>query len=91
MRPQGEVRMAVVSCIQTQPSTLREIVSRANVGYGKARQALDAAVRSGQIAVAGTRREPHSKRPVAVYETAEVLDDLAAWQDVHDVFSAWAR
>lgn len=67
MRPRGEVRDLVVRAVQERPATLREIVQRCCLGYDAARRAVDNAVRCGDILRVGERREPHSRRPVAVY------------------------
>lgn len=91
MRPVGEVREAVVYAVSASGSTLNEVVVRAGVSYGAARAALQNACRGGQLQIVETRREGHSKRPVAVYKPADVLDELSGgdWRHAVDAVSSW--
>lgn len=91
MRPQSDARRTVVDTIRGQRAALAEVVERTGVGYETARQVLSNCVRAGELTYKLERR-PHARRPVAVYEPASVLDDLAdgaCWHELAGCLAAW--
>lgn len=92
MRPQSDARRAIVGAIEREgPAALADVVQRTGLGYGTARQVLSNCVRAGELTYKLDRR-PHARRPVAVYEPAAVLDDLAAgpcWHELAGCVAGW--
>lgn len=92
MRPHCEARRAIESSLSQQgPAALADVVQRTGLDYGTARQVLSNCVRSGSVAYTLERR-PHARRPVAVYEPASVLDDMADdanWHTLAVCLSGW--
>lgn len=86
MRPRGQVREVLVAEVMKKPATLRELQERCCVGYAAARWAVQNALRCGDLAKVGQRRDSHARRPCVIYGAAPVArkDDalgalLAAW------------
>lgn len=69
MRPRGEVREALANAAKAlgKGGTWRELAARAKVSLSKARQVIKDMVKAGELVAIGERREPHSKRPLAIY------------------------
>lgn len=92
MRPHCEARRAIESSLsQHGPAALADVVQRTGLDYGTARHVLSNCVRSGSVAYTLERR-PHARRPVAVYEPASVLDDMADdanWHTLAVCLSGW--
>lgn len=92
MRPQSDARRSIVDTIQnTGRAELRDVVRLTGVDYTKARQVLSDCVRAGELTYKLEPR-PHARRPVAVYEPASVLDDLAdgaCWHELATCVAAW--
>ena len=99
MRPQGEVRSAIVAAIRGRgPMALRDAAHGAQVGYGVAKVALSRCVAAGQLVVAGQERREHSKNWVRLYDVpepapAEVPTERhgCGWVDLGEVMQVWGR
>lgn len=82
-------RAAIVAAVSSHGAlALGDVVQRTGVAPDKARQVLSNCVRSGQLTYTLERRA-HAKRPVAVYEPAQVLEELAGdagWVDLANIW-----
>lgn len=86
MRPPGDIRQALASTaaaiVPTQgPASWRDLAVASGVGYTAARQTVENMARAGDLAVLGTQRRPHSRRPVNVYAPADRTTRPAAAAD----------
>jgi hypothetical protein len=99
----GEVRSAVVGAVRAEVGRLQSesaapsaqpgvhlgrIAELAGTGRQATRRALDNACRAGELRIAGTCRMEHSKRPVALYDVAEALDDMPRASTWHEALMA---
>jgi len=92
MRPRGstgEVRSAVVDAVKAEPrSHVGRIAEVAGTGRLATRRALDNACRAGELRIVDTCRLEHSRRPVALYDLAEALDDMPRASSWHETLAA---
>ena len=90
-RPLSPTASTVLGAIERAGAcTLREVAGAAGLDYGRARTTVANLVRSGRLSYS-TRQEPHSCRPVAVYQRVELERDSVPraadwWADISD---AW--
>lgn len=94
MRPAGEVRMALFNaCAElatpAHAPTLRELATRACVGFDAARSTVREMKRAGQIRQARERRVDYRNRPVAEYEPAMPVGGGAGFVDLGSVLRVW--
>ncbi|EYC52894.1 hypothetical protein AZ34_11945 [Hylemonella gracilis str. Niagara R] len=77
MRPRSDARQALLADIRSHGhARLVDVVERTGLEYGKARQLLADSVRAGDLTYT-LQRAAHALRPVAVYEPAVELEEMA--------------
>lgn len=96
----GACHLAAVRTLKERgPMTLRELIAAAGLTLQTAKDALRAAIESGEVQVCGQKKHPNGRRWVRIYEWVDNTDALftpnaaheaAQWAaDLHGVFGAW--
>lgn len=107
MRPAGEVHLALLQAAHAilieraqsgQGATLRELVTRSQVGYAVARAMVPKLTNRGQLQKVGERRVAYRNRPVAEYAPAPISTNPPApdmvqhgWVDLGLCMADWVR
>ena len=76
MRPRGEIRQALGAAAQalaleSGPATWRDIATKAQVGFDKARECVRNMERAGELVQAGVTKRAHSRRWMRLYEPGQ--------------------
>lgn len=98
MRPMGEVTRAILDAVRelsaTVPPgrgvTLAELTAKACVGRDVTRQLVPTLKRRGHLSIVAQRKVPNRNRPVAEY-SLPAMTEQAAWPDLSNCLTAWAR
>ena len=96
----GACHLAAVAALRDAgPMTLRELIAAAGLTLQTAKDALRAAIDSGEVQVCGQQKHANGRRWVRIYEWVDNTEALfkpnatppaAEWAaDLHQVFSAW--
>lgn len=90
MRPQGDVRKALLIAIEVAPgSTMRELAAHTKVGFENARRTLDHMVRDKQIVRGPDRVVTYRNRPVATYLPAAAVAVAANDSSIQRLLTSW--
>lgn len=93
MRPPGESRSLLLGALELAgPCSLRDLCHYTGLEYGSVRTTLQNTVRASAVVKVAERREPHSRRPVALYNKARLdQSDQAAHALDGAIRSFWER
>lgn len=97
MRPQGDVRAAVLAAIAERgPLPMREVAHAAQVSYADAKRTLSRCVQARQLVVAGRVKAAHSTNWVQLYDVAPPQPEIEprhghGWVALDRVVAGWAR
>lgn len=97
MRPQGEVRSAVLAVIRERgPLPMRDVAHAAQVSYQDAKNTLKRCVQAQQLVVAGRERREHSTSWVQLYDIAPPATEIEprhghGWVQLGRIIAGWAR
>lgn len=90
MRPRGDVRMALVTALQTGPAYPAALAERVGLDVSCVREALNNMRRGGETRVVGDERVPGSNRPARVFELVD--GSLATAPSISwDLIDCWSR
>jgi hypothetical protein len=98
MRPAGEIRHALLKAATELATpecapTLREIATKAQVGFESAMYTVKNMTRAGELEVAGAKRVEYRNRPVATYRPAgwSTGAEGSGFVALGQLMSAWRR
>jgi hypothetical protein len=97
MRPQGEIRLAVLAAIRERgPLPLREVAAAAQVSYADAKRTVSRCVQAQQLVVAGREKPANSRAWKQIYDIAPPPAPIEprhghGWVDLGRAVAGWAR